>query len=125
MAAGTVAITEETIGQVKKIAFSWISGTDGEAGTAAGTTLKTYNGVIERLVTIPGVAPNVPTDLYDITIDDEDKTDVLMGAGKDRSNANIEQVGRADLGVVANDKLTLKVADAGVAKKGTVYLYIR
>ena len=125
MAAGTVAISEETIGQVKKIAFSWISGTVGEAGTAAGTTLKTYNGVIERLVTIPGVAPNVPTDLYDITIDDEDKTDVLMGAGKDRSNANIEQVGRADLGVVANDKLTLKVADAGVAKKGTVYLYIR
>ena len=125
MAAGTVAITEETIGQVKKIAFSWISGSDGAAVTAAGTTLKTYNGVIERLVTIPGVAPNVPTDLYDITIDDEDKTDVLMGAGKDRSNANIEQVGRADLGVVANDKLTLKVADAGVAKKGTVYLYIR
>ena len=125
MAAGTVTIVEETLGPVKKIAFSWTSGTDAEAGTAEGTTKKAYNGVIERLVTVPGSAPDAPDNSYDITINDEDGADVLMGEGADRSDANIEQVGRADLGVVANDKLTLNVSAAGAAKKGTVYLYIR
>lgn len=50
---------------------------------------------------------------------------MLMGAGADRSNASTEQVLASSLGIVANDKLTLSVTNAGDTKSGTVILYIR
>lgn len=122
---GIVTITEETFNYVKKIAFAWTSENGGgNAGKATKTTLDSYTGEIIRLVTVPGAAPNAPTDDYDITITDEDGTDVLMGAGANRDTANTEQVLPVLLGCVANDKLTLNVSGAGNAKKGTVYLYV-
>ncbi len=120
--AGVVAISEEVFGSIKKIAFTW---TSTAGGVADSQTNHAFNGVIERLVTVPGTAGDQPTDQYDITITDEDDTDVLMGAGADRSNVNTEQVAASSLGVVANDRLTLNVANAGNTKKGTVYLYLR
>lgn len=120
--AGTVTITEETIGSVKKVKFEW---TSSAAGAADGTTTKTYNGEIIRLVTVPGTVAAQPTDLYDVAVNDEDTTDILMGAGVNRSNVNTEQVLASSLGCVANDKLALAVTNAGNAKSGTVYLYIR
>lgn len=116
-----VTITEETFGAVKKIAFVW---TSDAAGAASGTTDGVYSGSVERLVTVPdGVA--APTDLYDIVVNDEDDTDVLMGAGANRATATTQQVLASSLGIVANDKLSLAVSNAGNAKQGTVYLYIR
>jgi hypothetical protein len=125
MAAGTVTITEELLGTVKKVKFEWTSGDGAEGGTAAGTTDNAYSGEVLRLVTVPGVAPNAPTDDYDVVVNDEDTTDVLMGAGANRDTANTEQVLGSSLGCVANDKLSLAITNAGDAKKGTVYLYIR
>ena len=122
---GVVNIVEETIGTVKKVVFSWESASDGgDAGKASATTTLAYNGVIERLVTVPD-AVAAPTADYDITILDEDGVDVLLGAGQNRHTANTQQVAAANLGIVANDKLTLNVANAGNGKKGTVYLYLR
>ena len=119
--AGTVTITEETIGTVKKIKFAW---TSDAAGAADGTTTKAYTGEAIRLVTVPsGTA--APTDLYDVVVNDEDNTDVLMGAGANRSNTSTQQVLASSLGCVANDRLALAVTNAGNAKSGTVYLYIR
>ncbi len=124
MAAGTATASEETQGTVKKITFAWVSGTAGEAGTATVTTTKAYSGAIARLVTVPsGTA--APTDNYDIVVNDADSTDVLMGAGANRDEANTEQVLKSSLGYVANDTLTLSVTNAGTSKEGTVYLYIR
>lgn len=120
--AGVVVITEETISTVKKIRFDW---TSSAAGAADGTTTKVYSGEIIRLVTVPGAAGVQPTDQYDVAVNDEDVTDVLMGAGADRSNASTQQVLGSSLGCVANDKLSLAVTNAGNAKSGTVYLYIR
>jgi hypothetical protein len=125
MAAGTVVVTEEAYGSIKKITFAWTSGTDADAGTATKATVGAYNGVIERLVTVPGAAPNAPSDNYGVTVTDEDGVDVLMGAGLLRDTANTEQVLASSLGVVANDKLTVNVMAAGAAKKGTVHLYLR
>lgn len=123
---GIVTITEETFSHIKKITFSWTSENGGgNAGKATKTTLDSYTGEIIRLVTVPGAAPNAPTDDYDVAINDEDGNDVLMGAGADRDTANTEQVLASSLGCVANDKLTLSVTNAGNAKRGTVYLYIR
>jgi len=122
---GTVVITEETYGTVKKIGFAWTSEDGGgDAGKAMKTTTKGYSGEILRLVTAPSGAV-APTDNYDIRILDEDGTDVLMGAGANRDTVNTEQVLASSLGCVANDKLTLSIENAGDAKEGTAYLYIR
>jgi hypothetical protein len=119
---GTVAITEETFSHVKKIKFDWTSDADGKATK---TTAESYTGQAVRLVIVPGAAPNAPDNLYDVAINDEDGTDVLMGGGADRSASATEQVGAANLGYVANDTLSLSITNAGAAKKGVAYLYIR
>ena len=119
--AGTVTITEETYGSIKKIAWTWLCDASGDAD---GQTTGAFNGAIERLVTVPdGTAAPDPD--YDIVINDEDGNDVLMGAGADRHTSNTEQVLASSLGVVANDKLNLVVAAAGNAEEGVVYLYLR
>ena len=121
-AVGTVAVAEETFGPIKKITWTWTSDASGDVdGTL---TVSAYNGVLERLVTVPD-GDAAPTDNYDVTILDEDGVDVLMGGGADRDTANTEQVGASSLGVVANDRLELVVANAGNATSGTVYLYLR
>lgn len=123
---GTVTITEETFSTVKKIKFEWTSENGGaNAGKATKTTTGVYSGEIIRLVTVPGAAAAAPTDDYDVTVTDEDSTDVLMGAGANRDTLNTEQVLASSLGCVANDKLTINVTNAGDGKQGTLYLYIR
>lgn len=119
---GTVTITEETFSHVKKIKFDWTSDANGKATKE---TAESYTGQIVRLVTVPGAAPNAPTASYDVVVNDEDATDVLMGGGADRSATGTEQVGAANLGYVANDRLSLSITDAGATKKGVAYLYIR
>lgn len=124
MAAGTVTITEETYGTIKKIKFDWTSGTAGDAGTASGQTTYVYSGKILGLATDPGSA--APTDNYTITITDGDSMDVLMGAAVgNRDTANTEYILSTSLGAVANDKLTINVSSAGTSKEGIAYLYIR
>jgi hypothetical protein len=120
--AASVAASEERFGTVKKVKFVWVSAAD---GSASGATTYPYSGEILRLVTVPAGAPSVPTDNYDVTVTDEDGTDVLMGAGANRDEANTEQVLASSLGCVANDKLTINVTNAGDTKGGTLYLYIR
>lgn len=118
---GAVVITEETISTVKKVKFAW---TSDASGNATATTANAYSGAIERLVTVPD-GTTAPTDNYDVAVNDEDGTDVLMGAGADRDTTNTEQVLASSLGIVANDKLALSVSNAGDSKSGTVILYIR
>lgn len=120
--AQTVTITEETYGTVRKITWEWTS--DG-SGDASGTTTSAFSGKILALVTDPD-GTSAPTDNYDITITDEEGVDVLVAAGADRDTANTEQVvDQATLGVVANDTLTLTVANAGDSNAGKVFLFIR
>lgn len=114
-------IIEENMSHVKKIKFDWTSAAD---GTATGTTVLPYSGKLERLVTIPS-STAAPTALYDIVINDEDNTDALMGGGADRSATAKEQVAASSLGIVANDRLSISVTNAGAAKSGTAILYIK
>lgn len=123
--AQACTITEERHGTVKKIAWAWTSAADGTVTSAVSTTTGAYSGEVLRLVTVPASAALAPDDDYDITIKDEDGTDVLMGAGANRDTANNEQVLASSLGCVANDKLYLTVSGAGADNAGTVYLYIR
>lgn len=124
--AAAVTLTEETFGVIKKIKWVWTAHTDGKVAktTANAVTTKAYNGELVRLVTIPD-GTSAPSDNYDIKIYDDDGVDALIGAGADRDTANTEQVLAANLGVVANDKLTLEIEGAGSGGKGTTILYIR
>ena len=96
--AGTVTVSEETHGTIKKLAWAWTSDASGDvSGTA---TTNAYSGSIERLVTVPdGV--DAPTADYDVTLLDQDSTDVLIGAGIDRHTSTTEQVLASSLGIVA------------------------
>lgn len=120
--AGTVTKTEETYGTVKMVKLAWVSSA---GGAADATTDEYYSGAIERLVTVPGSGGNQPTDQYDVAVTDKHGIDVLLGAGANRSNAGQDNVLASALGYVANTQLTLAVTNAGNAKSGTVYLYVR
>lgn len=119
----TVVFTEETYGSVKKIGMAWTIGSS-SSGTTTGTTSNGYNGALERLVTTPDGSA-APSANYDIVINDEDSTDVLLGGGANRSASTTEQVAAASLGIVANDKLTITITNAGSSCAGDAWLYIR
>ena len=118
--AQTVTITEVTAGSMKLIAVAWISDATGDA---VGTTSGVFTGKIQWLVTDPGAT--APTDNYDITITDSNSVDVLAAAGANRDTANTEYVASASLGAVVLSKLTVTIANAGNAKVGAIYLYVK
>ena len=118
--AGTVVTTEQTLGSVKLVKFAW---TSSAGGAADATTSKVFDGDVALLATDPGAT--APADNYDVVVNDANGIDVLAGGGADRDTANTEFVQGTSLGMVANSKLTLAVTNAGNAKEGTVYVYIR
>jgi hypothetical protein len=122
-AAGTATKTETTPFAVKKIVWSWTSGTAGEGGTVTSATTASFTGKIIGLTTDPGAT--APTDNWDVTITDSAGHDVLLGAGADRDTANTENVASASLGAVAGSPLTLNITNAGDAKTGVVILWIQ
>ena len=124
--AGTL-VSEELVGSLKKITWTWVSGTVGSSGavSSAAETSYTYNGALQGLVTVPGAGGSAPTASYDITVVDRDGVDVLDGGGASRATAATERVLAASMTVVANDTLKLNIANAGAANTGTVIIYIR
>lgn len=125
--AASASLVEETFGVIKKIAWAWTSHSDGKVAvtTPNAETTKIYNGEIVRLVTVPGTGGDAPDPNYDVYVYDGDDVDALISAGMNRHTSNVEQVLASSLGVVAYDKLTLYVENAGDSNKGTVYLYVR
>jgi len=121
--AAGVTVTEETFSTMSKITFSW---TSNASGAASGATTNNYSGVIYRIVFEPGSSATQPTDLYDVTLTDDDGIDILDGAGGDLSNATTDQLqGLIGVSAVANSKLTLTISNAGDSKTGTVIVYLR
>ena len=118
--AGTVTVTEQTHSTVKKITWSWISDSNGDADLV---TTKAYDGEIIGLVTNPGTGP--PTDNYDILVNDSDVLDVLLAAGANRDTTTTETIQGSSLGWVAGSVLNLIVSNAGNATQGVVVVYIR
>lgn len=122
-AVGTVTISPETYSSPKKITFSWTSSDD--TGAVSGTTTaEAHDGQILTCVTVPGSGDEEPTVNYDVTLLDEAGCDVLAGQGANRSNVTTEYI-TASMGCVANDKLELRVANAGNSKTGTVVVFLR
>lgn len=98
--------------------------TDGSGDASEETEL--IWGVVKRVVTNPdGVA--APTAAWDLTIEDEDGVDILCGNGANRDaggSGGSEQAFPCPVNLAVASKLTFKVANGGVTKKGVVKLYI-
>lgn len=119
------------MGSIRKIIATWTS--DG-SGDAAGTTGKIV-GELMKAVTVPS-ATAAPTTLYDITITDENSADVLGNCFDDLVDRSATVTETVDFflndGTTSNgarpsvcDALTVTVANAGVTKSGTLYLYYK
>jgi hypothetical protein len=77
---------------------------------------------------IPGAGGVQPTNLYDVTLLDDDGTDLLAGLGANLSNVTASAVApmlgaSTNVPVVVVGSANLVVANAGAAKQGTIVLY--
>ena len=123
--AGTCTVVEETYGSMKKVKWTWTTDSaSAQAAAASRVTTNAYNGAVQRLVTIPD-GSSAPSASHDQTVLDQDSTDILIGGGASRAAASTEQVLGASLGVIANDTMTLSVANAGASAAGVTIVYIR
>lgn len=117
--AGTVTVTESSVGNVHKIKWTWTSTAGGAADLI---TTCDYGAEVLALVTDPDAT--APTDDYDITITDPEGYDVMQGAGANRDTANTETAVPTATSV-AFGPLTLNVTNAGNAKSGVAILYLK
>lgn len=133
MATGTVTTTylEKTASRsgLRRLKIAWTSTTGG----AAGDTIQ-LDGYVTRVVFVPS-ASVAPTALYDVTLLDDGGVDVLSGQG-----ANLSATVPNDVcpTMSAKDGTTtatatrsvlgdhvLAIANAGSAKQGTIYIYLK
>jgi hypothetical protein len=124
--AGTLAVsTLDVGGAVTRYKLTWTSDASGAVNTNA---FAVKPGVLVQLKFVPNSAGTQPTDLYDITLVDTDSLDVIGGAGANLSNS-AGSIKNALLGDVyyhdGQQLLDLVVANAGNAKGGIVYLWVR
>jgi len=120
--AGSVTFTERVYGSVKLCKMAWTS--DASGNVSGNSSAEVYDGRVIYAATVPD-ASAAPTDQYDVVVNDDNGLDVCDGALANRSASNTEYVNEADLGAVAKSKLTPVVSNAGNAKQGTIYLWIR
>jgi len=112
----TVTITEQTYSSVKKIDFDWAT-----TGSTGGTTLKSYDGEVLRVVCNSATSTGGT-----ITIKDEDGNDILMGAGTFTSGESyVGTTGRTPISAVAESTLAFVVSNASSSGAGNCIVYIR
>jgi hypothetical protein len=117
MTAQVVTVTETVYSSVKKIKWAWVC-TD--AGAVSSACTKVLNGEILKVVFVP----TDPTDQYDAVLNDNDSVDLLFGQGANLSGTNTIVLTEG-LGAVCGGLVTLVISNAGNAKGGTTYLYVR
>ncbi len=104
---------------MRRLALAWVADA---SGAVSGTLTDYVSGELLRVVFIPG-SP-APTAAYDVTVLDENARDVLGGTGANLS-ATVTSEAAATTPMPLDDKLELRVANAGSGGAGTVVLYIR
>lgn len=127
--AGSLIATQQTHRTIRRCSLAW---TSSAAGAVQEILSPLLSGELLRVVFVPGAGGVQPTDLYDVTLLDEDGVDVLAGLGANRSNVTKQQLvpltgdgTTTNQRVVLDGTLDLRVAAAGNAKQGTLTLYYR
>jgi hypothetical protein len=131
--AGSITETYKTDPRtgIRKVTLDWTA--DGSGNVSGINTTQFDAGEIMRVVFIPDGGGTQPDADYDVTLEDPDNVDVLLGRGVDRSQTATEQVipilddGQATAQYfgrpVAIGPLELTVAGAGASNGGTVIIY--
>jgi len=126
-AAGTATVTTSDLGAgITQYSIAWVSDA---SGAVSGNTIAIKRGVILGVKFKPDGRGTQPTDLYDMTFEDADNVDLLLGGGANLSNANAT---RKKPALNTSDELffegcttcELVVSNAGNAKGGTVILLV-
>jgi hypothetical protein len=124
-AAGSVTVTAISVGSsgTNRYALAWVS-TAG--GAVSANALGIRAGNIYQIQFVPDGGGTAPTALYDVLLNDTRGVDFLIGSGADLSatvsklvqiNPPLYHDGVADLDLV--------ISNAGNAKGGTVYIWVR
>jgi hypothetical protein len=131
MAAGAVVVTRLDLGGgIQKVSVAW---TSSAGGAVSGNGFAVPRGELLQVKFVPGAGGVQPSDLYDVTIVDEDAVDVAIGNGADCGNAatrlRVPLTGSAAgathrVLLDGTQLLDVVVANAGNAKSGTVVLLI-
>lgn len=123
-AVGTVTVTTADAGNgVTLYTVAW---TSTAGGAVSGNAFAVKRGHLKQIKFVPNSAGTQPTDLYDVTLVDENSIDVLNSQGANLSNsAGLYLQFDPPLWHDADNDLDLVVANAGNAKGGTVYLWVQ
>jgi len=107
--------------------LDWKAHTDQTIDNSITDLTGVIGGRIIALETVPGqngdLTTDLPTNLYDLTIDDEYGTDVAAGVLADRSGTVGERVNPA-VGIPVWAPLTLKGALCGDSKQGRLIIVV-
>jgi len=119
---------------VRVIEWDWLSDASGDCdATVAGTAVvEGVTGTVVGLHAVPEAGGTIPTDDYDVVINDGNAVDVLNAAGANLNQlvASVENyrfpADYLNTGpiFIADQKLTLVVSNGGDAKGGVIRLYI-
>jgi hypothetical protein len=109
--------------EVEKVSVAW---TSDASGNADGSITNLYGFLVKYVTDPDGTA--APTDLYDMTLVDENSVDALAGSGADRSATLNQQVypvaSGAQTPVFLCGTHTFTIANAGNAKSGVAVFYL-
>jgi hypothetical protein len=122
-----ITISQSTVPDyITEIIWKWTSDASGDYSE---TTTEFITGTVDNFIAIPGSGGDQPTDLYDVVVTDKhgSTSDVILTQGANLSNSttkrSVNTIGKFP--AVNHSQLTLTVANAGNAKKGTFILILK
>jgi hypothetical protein len=126
--AGTATVTTSEVGgSVTQYSIAWVSDASGNVN---GNTIPVKRGVIVGVKFVPDAGGTQPSDLYDVTFQDANDIDLLMGGGANLSNAAATRKKPAlntsdEVFFEGSASCELNITNAGNAKGGTMVLWVR
>lgn len=81
--AGSITATHQKHRTMHKLSLAWVCDDSGDMDEDS----PSVSGIIQRIVIIPDSGDTIPTDGYDLVINDADDIDILQGIGGDLSNS--------------------------------------
>lgn len=123
-AAGTLTVTS-SYNSVSGMTLYTLAWTSTAGGAVSGNAFPVKRGRVIQVKFMPTLVSTQPSDLYDVTLIDEESVDLLNGQGANLSNAEgLYLQFNPPLWHDDTQDLDLVVANAGAAKTGTVYLWV-